>query len=602
VAVPPGTLLVEAAKQAGIEIPVFCYHPKLKPVGACRMCLVEIEKMPRLQTACTTPVSEGMVANSVAPAAIAGQNAVIELLLAQHPLDCPICDKGGECPLQDNTFKFGLGVSRMREEKRAKDKAFPLSEKIVLDKERCILCYRCTRFQDEIAGDQSLVALERGGESEIGTLGGESFESPFSGNTIELCPVGALTSRFYRFRSRPWDLQRTASVCSGCSVGCNVSLHARDGAILRLVSRENKAVDDGWLCDHGRFQTLPPVTAPAQVKESEREALRPLHACVRTAGRLERASPDVAIARAAALLREQGAVLAAPTLTNEAVTQLRALHEALPAAQVGFTPGTHTAWPMAGHVANLPKCKKVLLLGLDPWTELPVLALWLRKAVQGGGALVAIGMENGLFRDSAAWLRMPSDEVAGAARELLRTFASAATAVGPQRDSVASAAALLRRDGPAALLMHRDLAADAATLDIARQLATAIGCNAETGLLGAPAPGANARGAQEQAPALVKVAVDRAKARNLLLLGVEPLPAASAARLLVAGWRAVPARDDIEVVLPLAHPYETEGTYTNFEGRLQHLRRGGFAGPDLLADHVLLQRLVKALQVPAGAR
>jgi NADH dehydrogenase/NADH:ubiquinone oxidoreductase subunit G len=269
---------------------------------------------------------------------------------------------------------------------------------------------------------------------------------------------------------------------------------------------------------------------------------------------------------------------------------------------VGFTQGLHTAWPVAGHVANLPKCKKVLLLGLDPWIELPVLALWLRKAVQGGGALVAIGMENGLFRDTTAWLRMPADEVAGAARELLRTFASAATAVGPQRDSVAAAAALLRRDGPAALLMGRDLAADAATLDIARQLATAIGCNPETGLCGAPAPGANARGAQEQAPGLVKVNVDRAKARNLLLLGVEPLPEPSASRLIVAGWRAVPARDDVEVVLPLAHPYETEGTYSNFEGRLQHLRRGGFAGPDLLADHVLLQRLVKALQVPAGTR
>src|SRR5437762_9410059 len=175
--VPKGTLLIEAAKQVGIEIPIFCYHPKLKPVGACRMCLVEIEKMPRLQTACTTPVADGMVVRSNSPGAIAAQNGVVELLLANHPLDCPICDKGGECPLQDNTFKYGLGTSRFTEEKLHKDKAFPLSDRIVLDKERCILCYRCTRFQAEIPGDEAIVAINRGGTSEVGVLEGETCDS-----------------------------------------------------------------------------------------------------------------------------------------------------------------------------------------------------------------------------------------------------------------------------------------------------------------------------------------------------------------------------------------------------------------------------------------
>src|SRR3954449_4120699 len=228
---PKGMLLVEAAKLVGIDIPIFCYEPRLKPVGACRMCLVQIEKLPRLQTACTTPVAADMVVHADTPDVIAAQNGVLELLLANHPLDCPICDKGGECPLQDNTFKFGPGVSRFTEEKRQKDKAFVLSDRIVLDRERCIMCYRCTRFQAEIPGDEALAAVDRGGFSEIGVLEGETFDSPFSGNTIELCPVGALTSRQYRFKARPWDLQRTPGVCSGCAVGCATEVHARDGQI-----------------------------------------------------------------------------------------------------------------------------------------------------------------------------------------------------------------------------------------------------------------------------------------------------------------------------------------------------------------------------------
>jgi NADH-quinone oxidoreductase subunit G len=219
VAVAKGTLLVAAAKQVGIEIPVFCHHEKLKPVGACRMCLVEIEKMPRLQTACTTPAGPGMVVRTTSPAAKEAQQGVLELLLANHPLDCPVCDKGGECPLQDNTFKYGGGSTRLAEPKRANEKALPLSDLIVLDRERCILCYRCTRFQEEIAGDGALVALDRGGQSEIGTLDGESFDSPFSGNTVEICPVGALTSRQYRFRARRGELEHTAWVCWGCCVG-----------------------------------------------------------------------------------------------------------------------------------------------------------------------------------------------------------------------------------------------------------------------------------------------------------------------------------------------------------------------------------------------
>src|SRR5947199_2547775 len=247
--------------------------------------------MPRLQTACTTPVADGMVASSDGTEAIAAQNGVLELLLANHPLDCPICDKGGECPLQDNTFKYGPGASRFTEEKRHKEKAYPLGERIVLDRERGIMCYRCVRFHQEIAGDEALAAVQRGADSEIATLDGEPYESIFAGNTIELCPVGALTSRQYRFKARPWDLVRTPSICSGCAVGCNIEVHSRTETVLRLVSRQNKAVDDGWLCDRGRFETLP--TAPQT---------RPTRPMVRHEGTLVPTTWETALGRAAELL------------------------------------------------------------------------------------------------------------------------------------------------------------------------------------------------------------------------------------------------------------------------------------------------------------
>lgn len=603
ITVPKGTLLVEAAKMAGFEIPVFCYHPKLKPVGACRMCLVEIEKMPRLQTACTTPVAEGMVANSVSPNATAGQNAVIELLLANHPLDCPICDKGGECPLQDNTFKYGQGVSRMTEEKRAKDKAFPLSDTIVLDKERCILCYRCTRFQAEIAGDQALVPLERGGNSEIGTQTGESFDSPFSGNTIELCPVGALTSRFYRFRSRPWDLKRTPSVCTGCSMGCNVSLHSRDGAILRLVARENPGIDDGWLCDQGRFQTLPPVTAPGQVSAEEAKQNRPLQPMVRKDGQLQAATLEQALQRTVELLRGRTAVLAAPTLTNEAVNALAtSLKPLLPQTQFGCLPRAHTPWLVQGKISNVPFAKKIVLLGFDPWTELPVLALWLRKAAQAGGSIVAIGDKNGLFRDTSAWLQVEDAKVAETAAHLLAALTGGDLAAKAP-DAVRAAAQKLGQTGPAIVLLHPDLAQDQKLLFLAQQLAQQLGADAATGMLGAPSLGANARGAQDLAPEIANAVVESTGLTGILLLGAEQLIPPSGAKLIVATARAVEPRSDIEVVLPMLHAYETTGTYTNFAGQQQALQAGGFVGRGIPSDQQLIAQLRTALaQRQTGVR
>jgi NADH dehydrogenase/NADH:ubiquinone oxidoreductase subunit G len=256
VEVPKGTGMVETAAAAGIEIPVFCYEPRLgPPVGACRMCLVEVEGMPKLQAGCTLTAQDGMVVHTARTSAQAaqGQNATLEFLLLNHPLDCPVCDKGGECPLQDLTFRYGPGNTRMTFAKRTFEKPIPISPLIALDRERCILCYRCTRFSENVAEDGQLVAINRGAQSIIATFEDEPYKGHFSGNVTEVCPVGALTSTQYRFEARPWEIQNVPTVCGMCPVGCNVSATTREGKVKRVLSRNHPEVDQGWLCDKGRF-------------------------------------------------------------------------------------------------------------------------------------------------------------------------------------------------------------------------------------------------------------------------------------------------------------------------------------------------------------
>ena len=254
IAVPPGTLVWAAAQQTGIEIPIYCYHPKMPPLGACRMCFVEIEKMPKPpQTACTTPVSEGMIVHTKTEKVIKARKGTMEFLLINQPLDCPICDKGGECDLQDFTMRHGPGGTRFEQYKRHYPKPVPVSDRVMLDRERCILCQRCTRFSSEISMDNGLVMISRGYKMEVGTAPDHAFDSIFSGNTVEMCPVGALTATAYRFKARPWELKRTPSVCNNCSVGCNARVDVRVDKVMRLMSRTNDDIDDGWLCDRGRW-------------------------------------------------------------------------------------------------------------------------------------------------------------------------------------------------------------------------------------------------------------------------------------------------------------------------------------------------------------
>lgn len=254
--VPDDTLIIDAARGVGVEIPHFCYHPKLSIQGSCRMCLVEVEGMPKLVTSCTTPVSQNMVVRTKGEKVKEAQRDILALLLINHPLDCPICDKGGECPLQDNTYKYGPGKTEFYDEKWHFKKPVDLSPLIVLDRERCILCTRCVRFQEEVAAHPELEVVERGRGAFIETTRPEGFISNYSGNTIELCPVGALTSRPFRFKARPWELRRNPSICPHCGCGCNIYMDVRENRIMRLLARENPSVDDGWLCDRGRFGYL----------------------------------------------------------------------------------------------------------------------------------------------------------------------------------------------------------------------------------------------------------------------------------------------------------------------------------------------------------
>src|SRR2546430_267407 len=257
VQVPKGTGLVETAAAAGIEIPVFCYEPRLgEAIGACRMCLVEVEGMPaKRQAGCTLTAQDGMVVKTARTSEMArvAQNATLEFILVNHPLDCPVCDKGGECPLQDLTFRYGPGSTRMSFEKLTFEKPIPISPAISLDRERCILCYRCTRFSEAVSEDGQLVARNRGSMSVITTFEDEPYSGAFTGNVTELCPVGALLPTQYRFEARPWEIQSVPTVCGLCPVGCNTWVDMREGKAKRVRSRNHAEIDEGWLCDKGRF-------------------------------------------------------------------------------------------------------------------------------------------------------------------------------------------------------------------------------------------------------------------------------------------------------------------------------------------------------------
>ncbi len=251
-----GETIIQAAKNAGVDIPHFCWHPALSIAGNCRICLVEVEKLPKLVIACQTLASENMVVHTMSESAVHARNAVMEFLLINHPLDCPICDEAGECKLQDYAYKYSVGESRFDEVKNYKDKRVELGPNVMFDQERCISCSRCIRYCEEIVGDPQLTFVNRGEKVTIETFPGKKLDNPYSMNVIEICPVGALTSRDFRFRARVWDMSHTDSICNGCARGCNMNIWVRDNKILRLTPRENLEVNGYWMCDYGRLNTF----------------------------------------------------------------------------------------------------------------------------------------------------------------------------------------------------------------------------------------------------------------------------------------------------------------------------------------------------------
>ena len=390
-----GAMLVDGAKNGDVEIPVFCYEPKLgAPVGACRMCLVEIEGMPKLQTACSTPVKDGMVVNTTSARVKEAQNAIVEFLLVNHPLDCPVCDKGGECPLQDISFGWGAGRSRFIEPKRHFRKPLELSPMVAIDRERCILCFRCVRFSQEVSEDYQLVFVERADHTYVGTHDARPYVAPFSGNIIDLCPVGALTSTAYRFRARPWDfVEEGGSVCTLCPSQCNVKFTVRDDEkVLRVRARDNHEVDDGWLCDKGRFAY--------QAIHSGERLLEPM---ARDGGQLHTVSWERAITDAAAGLAKAGASAAAlvggQATNEEGYLVQHLMRDVLGSPHVdsraaGGLTGLHArtlARPdLTATVSDIEHAGAVLVLDTDLVEESPILDLRVRKAARRFGVKVVV--------------------------------------------------------------------------------------------------------------------------------------------------------------------------------------------------------------------
>lgn len=306
-----GQTIIQAAKANGITIPHFCWHESLSVSGNCRMCLVEVEKIPKLVIACATVAADGMVVHMSSDKAIAARNAVMEFLLINHPLDCPICDEAGECKLQDYAYSHSIGESRFTEVKNHKDKRVPLGPNIMFDGERCISCSRCIRFCDEIAKDPELTFIKRGDRVTIVTYPGEEMDNPYALNTVDICPVGALTSRDFRFRARVWDMSANNSICVGCSRGCNTQIWVRNNEVMRLTPRENQEVNSFWMCDHGRIETYKSVNSGNRVDGPY----------LRQEGTLKKVDWSEAISKAAKELKsfskDQVAFVGSPYATNE---------------------------------------------------------------------------------------------------------------------------------------------------------------------------------------------------------------------------------------------------------------------------------------------
>ena len=615
VTVPKGTMIIRAAEQVGVEIPRFCDHPYLEPAGACRQCYVQIEGQPKLATSCTVAVAPGMVVttqNTSEPVRQA-QVANLEFLLLNHPLDCPVCDRGGECPLQDQALAFGPGESRFTEAKRTYPKPIPMSPLIGLDRERCVLCARCTRFCDQISGDRFLELYARGAGERVAIAAGEDLRSPFSGNVVQICPVGALTATPYRFVARPFDLTSVDSVCRHCSAGCAVRVDQRRGEVVRVLARENPDVNDAWICDKGRFAfqhddaagrlTTPLVRDHGLEPTSFGEALTAVADACRGA--------RVGVITGGRLLDEDAyalSKLARIVLRTNDVDHRRAPHGGA-AELVGATGADAVTY------RDVERASVIVVAGLDAEQEVPILHLRLRKAAKRSARIVVVASRRTRLHDVAEHVLVgPGAQAA----------ALAAIAAGTDAEGVGAALAAAGEGGvvlAGARLAEHEGAADAA-LAVARahgaRFAWVPRRAGDHGALRAgvhPALGPGGRRldvAQERAeleavwgPVMVQepgrdaTEILRAAANHeldvLYLVGVDPLRDAPDGALARRALQNVPTvivqsleLGDLEpfasVFLPAASFLEREGHVSDWEGRSQRVRplrtSAGISRPD----------------------
>ena len=584
----PGTMLVDAAAAFGIEIPIFCYEPRLgPPIGACRMCLVEVEGLRGLQTACSTPVAPDMVVRTNSAPAVEAQDGVLELLLANHPLDCPVCDKGGECPLQDRTFTFGPGETRFSEPKRHFPKPLDLSPLVAIDRERCITCYRCVRFSQEVAEDRQLTFQERGAGTEVATFTGDPYIGRFTGNIIDLCPVGALTSIPYRFVSRPWDIQNAPSVCGGCPVGCNVELTQREGQLKRITGRDvpNIAVEEGWLCDRGRW-------GYAAAWSDERIQ----HPIVREGGTAREVSLEDGVAAAAVILSRAAApgFLVGPAATVEEAFLAQSLAAAMPGGRVGRLgiPGAALE-PLRGlpgaQLGDLDTADVVVVVGGDIAHQQPVVELRVRKAARLRATVVVVGPRAQQLPDRAEGVRTPPGQLVIG----LGTVAKA----------------LQNATAPIVLWDEADLANEPdAAAELARLIAAAGARQIE---LAADVNGVGLRALGIATDELLP-AIEAQTVGTLVTVHADPLRACGATRWGASLRKAGPLiaiathhsalTDHADVVLPALMHHEQEGVLVSMARRAQRLRPGAIGPQGAAAAWELLIALSHRVGKPLPQR
>ncbi|MCU1623633.1 MAG: NADH-quinone oxidoreductase subunit [Frankiales bacterium] len=622
VQVPKGTLIIRAAELAGIQIPRFCDHPLLDPVGACRQCIVEVEGQRKPVASCTVTVTEGMVVRTqlTSPVAEKAQRGNLEMLLINHPLDCPVCDKGGECPLQNQTMSNGPGESRFVDLKRTFPKPIAISSQVLLDRERCVLCARCTRFSQQVAGDPFIELFERGALQQVAIYTDQPFESYFSGNTVQICPVGALTGAAYRFRARPFDLVSSPMVCEHCASGCALRTDHRRGKVLRRLADDDPQVNEEWNCDKGRW-AFTYATQPDRITT-------PL---IREDGVLRAASWTEALdlaARRLGMARDEGGVGVLPggrLTVEDAFAWSKFARVALGTHDIDARtrPGSDEELAFLGaHVAgrylettyaDLEAAPAVLLVGFEPEEESPIVFLRLRKAVRAHGqqvTTIAALRSTGATKLSATLIQTaPGDEAAALdAFDRSALDDRAVILVGERLASVPGALT-------AAAKLAADTGADLAWIPRRAGERGAVDVGALPNLL----PGGRAVGSDvgwgelpAEAGRDLTAILTAAKAKQLkgLLVGaVDPadvldpglaLDALEAVEFVVSlEMRRSAVTDRADVVLPVAAPVEKDGTYLDWEGRARPfeavLRTSG-----ALSDHRVLHVLADEMDRPIG--